>query len=125
MVRTELINNTRLVNLENVKGELGDILRFRDQFDGSFDRFLSSLLLSCQDFIVECQVGLDPAIDSRECCSRYFDETPHLTVHGTCFGTKTESISIKDDLTITTRHDVLEFDPVSYTHLTLPTILLV
>ena len=112
--------------MENVKGELADILRFRQQYGGSFDRFLSSLLVSCQDVVIECQVkfynakteriyshlqvGSNAPVDGNECCSKYFDSKAHLTAHGTCFGTRLQSIPARDGLTVTTRHETLDMD---------------
>ena len=50
-----VLDNTR-VNMENVKGELGDIIQFNKEYEGSFDKFLSSLMVTCQEVIIECQV---------------------------------------------------------------------
>ena len=50
-----VLDNTK-VNMENVKGELGDIIQFSKEYEGSFDRFLSSLMVTCQEVIIECQV---------------------------------------------------------------------
>ena len=57
LVKMEVLNNSR-INMENVRGELEDIIRFRDEVQGSYDRFLSSLLVSCEDLMVECQVTI-------------------------------------------------------------------
>ena len=55
LVVSSVLDNTK-VNMENVKGELGDIIRFNKEYGGSFDRFLHSLLVTCQEVIIECQV---------------------------------------------------------------------
>ena len=73
-------------------------------------RFLSSLLLSCPEMIIECQVGVRQSVDGRECCRKYFDSTPHLTLHGTCFGTKTGVIPVGEGITVTSRHETLDLD---------------
>ena len=58
------------------------------------------------------RIGSNQPVDGKECCSQYFDKSPHLTIHGTCFGTKLDSFGVSGGLSLTTRHDVLDFDPV-------------
>ena len=60
--------------------------------------------------IIECQVGSRPIVDGRECCRKYFDSTPQLTVHGTCFGSKLGVIPVGEGVTVTTRHETLDLD---------------
>ena len=55
LVVPSVLDNTK-VNMENVKGELGDIIEFNKEYGGSFDRFLNSMMVTCQEVIIECQV---------------------------------------------------------------------
>ena len=41
LVEVSVLNNTR-INMENVKGELADIIRFRPEVAGNFDRQIHS-----------------------------------------------------------------------------------
>ena len=61
--------------------------RFRDKYGGDYDRFLSSLLVTCEDVIVECKLGFGIPLSGDKCCGQFIDKSPHLTAHGTCFGT--------------------------------------
>ena len=104
-----VLDNTR-VNMENVKGELWDIIQFEKEYEGSFDRFLSSLMVSCQEVIIECQIGSGTEIEGKECCNKYFEKKSSLTVHGTCFSLKPGQVPASEGITVTTRHEKLVMD---------------
>ena len=44
------------LTVEDGQRELADVLRFRKEYNGSFDTMLSSLMPRCEEVILECQV---------------------------------------------------------------------
>ena len=53
--------------------------------------------MTCEDVIVECKLGFGIPLSGDKCCGQFIDKSPHLTAHGTCFGTTlgTKNICIR------------------------------
>ena len=98
------------LTVEDGQRELADILRFRKEYNGSFDSLLSSLMPRCEDVILECQVGLRPVLAGPACCQQIFSAQPHLTAKGTCFITRAGLGSAREGLSVTTKHQQVEMD---------------
>ena len=54
------------LTVEDGERELRDTLRFRREYNNSFDSLLMSLMPRCEDLILECQVGLESLLTSLQ-----------------------------------------------------------
>ena len=98
------------LTVEDGQRELADVLRFRKEYNGSFDSLLHSLMPRCEDVILECQLGLRPVLTGAACCQQIFSAQPHLTARGTCFITRPGLGSAREGLSLTTKHQQVEMD---------------
>ena len=98
------------LTVEDGQRELADLLRFRKEYNGSFDSLLSSLMPRCQDVILECQLGVRPVLAGPQCCQQVFEPRAHLTAKGTCFITRAGLASAREGLSVTTKHQQVEMD---------------
>ena len=48
--------------MAGLEEELQSVLSTRDQYQGDYNVFISSLLPQCDQVIIECQVGLGQAV---------------------------------------------------------------
>ena len=102
---------------------------FPGDYGGSYSVLLASLLPSCREVVLQCQVGREAPRSGGECCSSVFDPRPHLTeqvtssstphqlhypcviTQGTCFVTQASFPLSSGGLTVVTQHDSVELDP--------------